>query len=931
MLKLIISMLSCTLLSSSIAANVYTANLEQSLMLGNHRHLSRAGMVMPLYEHQNMLLFGSAIGMYDSTSSLEGNFGAGLRSLSPASIVGIYGYADIRKSSLNNLHYQANLGIEYFREILELRGNVYIPLSRPYDITSKTILKQTRTAYTRSDSRETEVAQYGFDVEVGMTYGLLTGHIGYYHFEAANTKKMDGLRLRGSIRIFNHVKLLGEYSYDTVRKSTYFGGISLNVSLGKQGALGGLQSKMVSLPVRDVDIVISEYTQTHSFKVEPSSLIKTMASIDSVLVEQELEKYDSVIFYAGDNLVLKGPSLTIPANKRLSIEAGQNIMLSNVEILMSSASELILRSSTASDKGTVLFKGSSKININNQDMLNPARVEIYYNPVSKDGLHKYTNPTDFTKHIRVNGESYEPAVHSYRHENLHELAKALSSNGINLDEELKTYDEELKTYKDSYKTPAIISPFMLLNNADDFRDMRKNVGTGPQPVYYALGRDIRFPEAPYGTSNFTPIPGNFKGYLLGQGYSVYNLRMFNEYVPPDIPKRASEYNNWHHSFEPVIHISGVFASSDRARVEDITFNNIIITIDTVENSRIGVIGAAAGGCTINKVTIIGNFTARRDNSIIGGGFGDVGHNNVASNIAIKGDFIGGEKSKIGGGFGHAMDNNSANNIAIKGNFIGGNESKIGGGFGTAFSNNSANNIIVRGNVTGGNLASIGGGFGWAGVNNVANNIIVRGNVTGGNRASIGGGFGDVGHNNVANNIAIKGDFTGGEKSKIGGGFGAARNNNSGNNIIIDIDFTGNIAAGLSTSNNIIHIAATDSEERKNELRRQAVANSNAGLILLSGNVLQKSLVDREMFKALQQARLVRIMSQAPALEPIEGGLPDNIQLHVLKLLLAEDNNFELTDNHILRIIDYLRETTTRKLGSENKNIFLGYVRNTKVV
>ncbi len=76
----LISILSM-IFSTTFATSKYEANLEQTLMTGNKRNIGRTGIVVPVWQKGDKILFLSGIGLIDSKSALEGNFGAGIRVL----------------------------------------------------------------------------------------------------------------------------------------------------------------------------------------------------------------------------------------------------------------------------------------------------------------------------------------------------------------------------------------------------------------------------------------------------------------------------------------------------------------------------------------------------------------------------------------------------------------------------------------------------------------------------------------------------------------------------------------------------------------------------------------------------------------------------------------------------------------------------------
>ena len=70
-------------------------------------------LFQPLYQTNDTLLFGNAIGGLDSDSSNAANFGLGVRHMVDGNyILGAYGYFDWLHSPNSNTFYQATAGVE---------------------------------------------------------------------------------------------------------------------------------------------------------------------------------------------------------------------------------------------------------------------------------------------------------------------------------------------------------------------------------------------------------------------------------------------------------------------------------------------------------------------------------------------------------------------------------------------------------------------------------------------------------------------------------------------------------------------------------------------------------------------------------------------------------------------------------------------------
>ncbi len=89
----------------------------------------------PLYQNNDTLLFGNAIGGLDSDSSSGANFGGGIRHIVDGSyILGAYGYFDWLHSPNANTFYQVSGGVEAMTADWDFRLNGYLPISNSADL-----------------------------------------------------------------------------------------------------------------------------------------------------------------------------------------------------------------------------------------------------------------------------------------------------------------------------------------------------------------------------------------------------------------------------------------------------------------------------------------------------------------------------------------------------------------------------------------------------------------------------------------------------------------------------------------------------------------------------------------------------------------------------------------------------------------------------
>jgi hypothetical protein len=110
---------------------------------GSFDALGRAGsenggqvdLFAPLYQNNDTLLFGNAIGALDSDSSDGANFGGGIRHIVDGSyILGAYGYFDWLHSPNSNTFYQVSGGVEAMTADWDFRLNGYLPIAGSKDI-----------------------------------------------------------------------------------------------------------------------------------------------------------------------------------------------------------------------------------------------------------------------------------------------------------------------------------------------------------------------------------------------------------------------------------------------------------------------------------------------------------------------------------------------------------------------------------------------------------------------------------------------------------------------------------------------------------------------------------------------------------------------------------------------------------------------------
>jgi len=78
----------------SIEQSSYYPHINLSFKTGNHRHLARLGVLLPIYGTDNGLLFNQLFGLEDNQSAREANIGLGYRYQFIDWIIRDYGFFD---------------------------------------------------------------------------------------------------------------------------------------------------------------------------------------------------------------------------------------------------------------------------------------------------------------------------------------------------------------------------------------------------------------------------------------------------------------------------------------------------------------------------------------------------------------------------------------------------------------------------------------------------------------------------------------------------------------------------------------------------------------------------------------------------------------------------------------------------------------------
>ncbi|NQY43423.1 MAG: hypothetical protein HRT87_08780 [Legionellales bacterium] len=295
----------------------YSPRIDAEYKGGNKRHIGRYGTLIPLYEAKSSLLFTNMFLMHDSKSSVEGNFGVGFRrQLTNYSILGIYGFWDIRKiKNVTKKIHQGTFGLEYLRERFESRFNIYLPQNKRFLVEDLDVVTFRRnfdpqlgqTIQTIGKGSRYEVPLAGFDIEIGGNiFKMLETHVAYYHFNGRkDAKSIGGWRFRSALYLFSRdnqrLDIQGELNYDNVRKWSNYLGFKFTWAFGSnnnQVKRNSIHDKMTQMTVRDVDAV------SNTTPVLVENKIESFAGYSPLVLSDEDQANLKNAKYSGDAVFL---------------------------------------------------------------------------------------------------------------------------------------------------------------------------------------------------------------------------------------------------------------------------------------------------------------------------------------------------------------------------------------------------------------------------------------------------------------------------------------------------------------------------------------------------------------------------------------------------------------------------------------------------
>jgi|GEM_PF-1426534 len=230
------------------------------------RQFGGAQALIPLRQDGNSMTFGDLRANWGEHGTNEQNIGIGHRWFNASRdwIFGGYGFFDSRESINNNRFNQVSIGAEALSVVWDVRANYYYPIDDAERIGIGKTFFQGNGVFANGVVEE---PLEGFDAEVGY---LLPGipwetraFVGGYTFDGDyNRDSVDGYRVRLETRPRKNIILGLAYQDDDTFDSQTF--VQLKYSFGYDGTAAHrtLDERMVQLPVRDIDVVITPAEET---------------------------------------------------------------------------------------------------------------------------------------------------------------------------------------------------------------------------------------------------------------------------------------------------------------------------------------------------------------------------------------------------------------------------------------------------------------------------------------------------------------------------------------------------------------------------------------------------------------------------------------------------------------------------------------------
>ncbi|NBX66676.1 MAG: hypothetical protein EBQ96_06760 [Proteobacteria bacterium] len=247
---------------------------EIGAQAGNTRSIATTELWIPLQQSTEDVLFADVRLMGDNHQNREGNIGVGYRRTTENNVLGkgvagAHVWIDKRHTERGNQVYQATAGVEWLGEDVDLRANVYVPLSKkkvystPNTGQASAYLIGTGL-YVDTLGTSYEEPQKGVDVEVGIPvkplekfYDSARVYAGGYYFDSENSDKVAGWRTRAAIDFTQDFSMGARIQRDHERGTQSFleATVRFPFSHKKSYEKEGVRARLDESPVRDVDIV----------------------------------------------------------------------------------------------------------------------------------------------------------------------------------------------------------------------------------------------------------------------------------------------------------------------------------------------------------------------------------------------------------------------------------------------------------------------------------------------------------------------------------------------------------------------------------------------------------------------------------------------------------------------------------------------------
>lgn len=331
-----------TFWTNRASAEKWSPYLEFSGRAGGLAEVGQGNLFLPLHQSDDSLLFADLRGQWTDVASAEGNWGLAMRKIMHDDyILGAYGFYDLRHSPNGENYHQATLGAELLTREWGFRFNTYLPEDGVRTGINPNARLSGDSIIVSSDR---EAAYEGFDAEIeSLLYGgqawngsdvEIWAAAAYYHFEheASGFTDINGPRARVEMRMFD-VPMLGngsrivvgaQFQDDDVRGGLSQATASVRIPIGPSGRkakrLGGLDRRMITPVVRDIDVVTGGETTEELGRVATEG----NGASSVVVVNSETENVNREIRGAGKNalIIVDGEVLQ---NQPIELRRGQTI------------------------------------------------------------------------------------------------------------------------------------------------------------------------------------------------------------------------------------------------------------------------------------------------------------------------------------------------------------------------------------------------------------------------------------------------------------------------------------------------------------------------------------------------------------------------------------------------------------------------------